>query len=223
MVVHDDDVHIELLAHLPALVEQVYITSVSVGAHHHPLIAANEVGKRLILVVGADGQVAEHCLHVVYAGDAPAVLSPIGEVGVIMYGARPDEAAVLGLGCVCGLILFVALEHHLGDLAVGLEHELVHASRSLELILALERKCSAADLGIVGAVDVPLFDHTAGAFVVHLGVFPKCVPVPLDIELLLQKGDALFEVLDRVGLYLGLVYSLRGSYLERGQILEVAS
>ena len=139
-----------------------------------------------------------------------------------MCGARPDEAAVLGLGCVCGLILFVALEHHLGDLAVGLEHELVHARGRLELILALERKCRAADLGIVGAVDVPFFNHAAGAFVVHLGVFPKCVPVPLYAELLLEEFDALFEVLDRVGLYLGLVYSLRGSYLERGQILEVA-
>ena len=140
-----------------------------------------------------------------------------------MCGARPDEAAVLGLVGICRLVLLIAFQHHLCDLAVGLEHELIHTGGGHELIFPLKSQSGAADLGIIGAVHIPLFNHTVGALVVHFGVFPKCVPVPLYAELLLEEFDALFEVLDRVGLYLGLIYSLRGSYLERGQILEVAS
>ena len=190
-------------------------------AHHHLLVAAREIGQRLLLVADGDGQVAEHGLHVVDAGDAPAVLRPVGEVGIVVRGARPDEAAVFRLGRVGRLVLLVALEHHLRDAQVRLVHELVHARRRLELIFALQRQCRAADLRVVGAVDVPLFDHAARGVVVHLGVFPEGIPVPLDAELLLEKFDALFEVLDRVGLHLRLVDTLRRRDLERGQVLEV--
>ena len=179
VVVHDDDVRVELLAHLPALVEQVDIAAVGVRAHHHLLVAAREIGQRLLLVADGDGQVAEHGLHVVDAGDAPAVLRPVGEVGIVVCGARPDEAAVFRLGRVGRLVLLVALEHHLRDAQVRLVHELVHARRRLELIFALQRQRRAADLRVVGAVDVPLFDHAARGVVVHLGVFPEGIPVPL--------------------------------------------
>ena len=52
-------------------------------------------------------------------------------------------------------------------------------------------------------------------------VLQEGVPVPFDAELLLEKFDALFEVLDRVGLHLRLVDTLRRRDLERGQVLEV--
>ena len=221
VVVHDDDVRVELLAHLPALVEQVDIAAVGVRAHHHLLIAAHEIGQRLLLVADGDGLVAEHGLHVVDAGDTPAVLRPVGKVGVIVRGACPDEAAVFRLGRVGRLVLLVALEHHLRDAAVRLEHELVHAGCRHELIFALQCQRRTADLWVLGAVDVPLLDHTARALVVHFGVFPEGVPVPFDAELLLEKFDALFQVLDRIGLHFRFVDTLRRRDLERGKLLEV--
>ena len=149
------------------------------------------------------------------------MLRPVGKVGVIVRGACPDEAAVFRLGRVGRLVLLVALEHHLRDAAVRLEHELVHAGCRHELIFALQCQRRTADLWVLGAVDVPLLDHTARALVVHFGVFPEGVPVPFDAELLLEKFDALFQVLDRIGLHLRFVDTLRRRDLERGKLLEV--
>ena len=52
-------------------------------------------------------------------------------------------------------------------------------------------------------------------------VLQEGVPVPFDAELLLEKFDALFQVLDRIGLHLRFVDTLRRRDLERGKLLEV--
>ena len=192
------------------------------GTHHHFFVAANQIRKGLFLVTNGDGQIAEHGLHVVDTGDTPAVLCPIGEIGVIMGGAGPDNAAVFGLVGICRLVLLIAFQHHLCDLAVGLEHELIHTGGGHELIFPLKSQSGAADLGIIGAVHIPLFNHAVGALVVHFGIFPESVPVPLDIELLLQKGDAFFQILHRIGLHFRLIHPLWRGDLEGGQVFEVA-
>lgn len=58
MVIHNNDVHIELLAHFPTFIQQVDIAAVCVGAHHHFLIAAHKILKRLFLIAYGDWKIA---------------------------------------------------------------------------------------------------------------------------------------------------------------------
>ena len=80
VVVHDDDVRVELLAHLPALVQGVHIAAVGVGAHGHALISLRKVNEAFLLILQIVEMVGQHTFHVNKGLDAPAVLRPKGEV-----------------------------------------------------------------------------------------------------------------------------------------------
>ena len=67
-----------------------------------------EIGQRLLLVADGDGLVAEHGLHVVDAGDTPAVLRPVGKVGVIVRGHAQTRQRYSGWGALAALSSLVS-------------------------------------------------------------------------------------------------------------------
>lgn len=50
MIVHDHNIRIKFLAHLPALIQRINISAVAVGTHHHPLICHCHIRQRLFFV-----------------------------------------------------------------------------------------------------------------------------------------------------------------------------
>lgn len=94
LVVHEHHVGVVLLADDPQLVEHVRVAALRVLAHGGALIAAGEVGERLIGILRVDDDVGNEGFHACHDVDTPAVFRPDGEVGVEVRRARPLDAAV---------------------------------------------------------------------------------------------------------------------------------
>ena len=200
LVVHEHHVGVVLFADDPQLVEHVRVAALRVLAHGGALIAAGEVGERLIGILRVDDDVGNEGFHARHDIDAPAVFRPDGEVGVEVRRARPLDAAVAHRGGA-GLFLLVAAHHDTVDAAVGVEKMRVHAAGEMVEKHAVDPERLARHLRVGRAVDLPLLQLVFRLLVVDLHGAEKRVPVEGLAGLLLDEADEPPQLLDGVVLH----------------------
>ena len=153
-------------------------------------------------------------VHVEDNVDAPAVLYPGREVGVINGGGSPQEGAVAGRAAK-GLILFlVSLSDDLNNLAVGLVEVrilTVYGSPCVQTVQSFGN----ADEGVIRSLHIIPLLELDGVLLVHeLSVLEQFVPVVLDIVFLLNKCNSVLEHLSRIGMCARLIVDHCQSYGE---------
>ena len=200
LVVHEHHVGVVLFADDPQLVEHVRVAALRVLAHGGALIAAGEVGERLIGVLRVDDDVGNEGFHARHDVDAPAVFRPDGEVGVEVRRARPLDAAVAHRGGA-GLFLLVAAHHDAVDAAVGVEKMRVHAAGEMVEKHAVDPERLARHLRVGRAVDLPLLQLVLRLLIVDLHGLKERVPVERLAGLLLDEADEPPQLLDGVVLH----------------------
>ena len=176
----------------------------------------------LLRVVRAYHVVAHRRVHVQHDVDAPAVLYPGREVGVVHRGGAPEEGAVAGLAAERLVLLLVAAAHDLDDLAVRLREVVLLAVDAGPGVEAVQRLSNAAQGGIRGLEDVPFFELYRVLLVHVPGALEEGVPVVLLAVFLLDEGDGVLQHLGAVGVRARLVVYHRHGDGEVGQAYAAA-
>ena len=198
------------------------ITAVRVAAHDHALIQTAEITQRLFLVLGFQRLCEVEALHLNENIDAPAVRQPVGEVGVIMRRAGPDDRAVLHLAGPRLFLALVGLEHDLVDLFEGVYNARIDAAVHLIVPLAEQLVARANDLRIRRLVDRPLFELVARLGVEALHGGEVSVPTPLRAGLLLNELDAGLDILGGALYGLFVLVADGEAQMEHREIREAA-
>ena len=144
-------------------------------------------------------------VHVQDDIDAPAVLDPGREIGVVNSGGSPQECAVTGLAAERLLLLFIRLAHDLDDLTVNLVEVRIGAVYGCPCIQAIERLGNAAQSRIRGLEVVPLFKLDGVLLVHELCVLKEIIPVVLDAVLFFHESDGVLEHLGGIRMCARLV------------------
>ena len=192
VVVHEHHVAVEVRGPLPDGVDVVPAADGHV-THAGLLGQAGQVVHGDVRILGVDHVVAHRGVHVQDDVDAPAVLRPGREVGVIHGGGAPQERAVAGLAAERLVLILVSLAHDLDDLAVDLVVVRVGAVDGLPLIELVERLGDADERGVRRLEVVPLLELDLVLLVHALGALEERLPVELRVVVLFDEGDGLFH------------------------------
>ena len=224
VLIHDNNVRVEVLALSPQLAQNVIVAAVGVAAHDHALVQTAEVVDGLFLVGGVEHLGHIQRFHLGQRVDAPAVGQPVGEVGVEVGRAAPDECAVLLIAAdVCGQLLLVGLHHGLADLALRLQTFGEQAAVHLVVPLTEQLEGGTDQLRIMGLVDLPLLHLESGALVHLLHGGEVSVPVPGLTGEALDPVDAVLHVGSRhLGGVLVVVTDGHAQRVARHELAEAA-
>ena len=164
-------------------------------AHDHTLIQTGEVAHCFFLILGLKRLGEVEGFHLDQDVDAPAVGSPVGEVGVVVSGAGPDDGAVLHLAGPRLFLVCVGLHEQVVDLLEGLDGTGISAAVHLVVPLAEQLVARAEQLRVSALVDFPLLQLVLGLLIEALDLSEVSVPIPLCAGLLLNKLYAGLDVL----------------------------
>ena len=204
VVVKEHHVAVEVLGPLPDGVH-IFPASHGVVAHNGLLGEQRKVLDGLLRVVGADHVVPHGGVHIQHDVDAPAVLHPGGEVGVIHGRGSPQEGPVAGLALEGLILLLIGLAHQLDDLPVGFGEIVLLAVDGGPGVQAVQGFSNPRQGGVGSLEDVPLLQLDQVLLVHMLGPLEQGVPVVLHAVLLLNEGDGVFQLPSGIGVGAGLV------------------
>ena len=221
VVVEENHVAVEVLCPLPDGVD-VLPAADCVVTHGGLLGEQSQILDGLLGIGRADHVVTHGGVHVQDDVDAPAVLSPSREVGVVNGGGSPQEGAVTGLAVERLVLLFVGLTHDLDDLAVDLVEVRILTVDGRPGVQTVQSLGDADERGVRGLEVVPLLKLDGVLLVHELGVLEQLVPVVLHAVFLLDEGDGVLEHLGGVGVRARLVMDHGESYGEVRQIHAAA-
>ena len=204
IVVHEHHIAVEVLRPIPHGVD-IFPAADGVMAHGRLFGEEGEILDGLLRIGGGDHVVPHGGVHVQHDVDAPAVLRPGREVGIIDGGGTPQEGAVPRFAAEGDVFFLVRPAHYVDDLAVVAVEIRFAAVGGRPRVQAVERFGDAGERGVVGLEVFPLL-KLYGVLLVHVrSVFEQLVPVVLHAVFLFYKRDGVFEHLRGVGMRAGLV------------------
>ena len=221
IVVEEDHIAVEVLCPLPDGVD-ILPAADGVVTHGGLLGEESQILDGLLGVLRVDHVVTHRGVHVQDDVDAPAVLRPGREVGIIDCGGSPQEGAVARPAAEGLVLLFICLAHDLDDLAVDLVEVRIGAVDGSPGVQAVERLGNAAEGGVGGLEVIPLLKLDGVLLVHELCVLEQLVPVVLYAIFLLNESDGILKDLSGIGVCARLVVDHGQRYGEVRQVHAAA-
>ena len=222
MIVHDHNIRIKFLAHLPALIQRINISAVAVGTHHHPLICHCHIRQRLFFIPDMIKMITQHTFHIDQSADSPRMFCPGRKMCIIMCRTAPYDRTVFIISSVCFPVLFISFEHHLCHFFILFCHKRIQTGRSLEFIFPLQGQCTSDHLRIWGTVYIPFIQHTLRCLIIFLCLFPECIPVPFHMISFFNKTDTVFQIFYCISICLRFIKPLRRGQRKARQFFHIA-
>ena len=222
MIVHDHNIRIKFLAHLPALIQRINISAVAVGTHHHPLICHCHIRQRLFFIPDMIKMITQHTFHIDQSADSPRMFCPGRKMCIIMCRTAPYDRTVFIISSVCFPVLFISFEHHLCHFFILFCHKRIQTGRSLEFIFPLQGQRTSYHLRIWGTVYIPFIQHTLRCLIIFLCLFPECIPVPFHMVSFFNKTDTVFQIFYCISIRLRFIKPLRRGQRKARQFFHIA-